>query len=442
MANMTRKQSTKAPSKLINSKNVGNEIFDFIKKLYPICRSITGNGTRETLKIINDQIPLKIHEVPTGTKVFDWIIPKEWNIKDAYIKNSSGEKIIDFKKSNLHVVNYSISINKKMGLEELKPHLHTIPEKPKYIPYLTSYYKEDWGFCLSHEQFKKLKDDIYEVVIDSSLKKGSLSYGEFYIRGRKKEEYLFTCYICHPSMCNDNLTGTALITSLAKKILEINSEYSYRFLFIPETIGAITWLSQNKKNLNKIKGGLIATCLGDAGNSTYKKTRDGNAYIDKIVEKVLIDSENPFNIINFFPSGSDERQFSSPAFNLPMGSLMRTMYGYFPEYHNSGDNLDFIHPKYLADTFNKYWEIISIIENNKTYMNLYPEGEPQLSKRGISFMAGGKGGTPDTIAMFWILNLSDGNNSLLDISIRSKIKFNKIKEAAGILLEKKLIRKI
>ena len=422
---------------------VGKKMYELMRKLYPICRSITGNGLRETLRIVKEHIPIKIHEVPTGTRVFDWTIPEEWNIKDAYIKNSKGEKIIDFKKSNLHVLNYSVPVHEKMPLEELKKHLFTLPDYPDWIPYLTSYYKKNWGFCLSHKEYENLKEDTYEVVIDSTLKDGHLTFGELYIKGNKKDEVLFSCYICHPSMCNDNLSGTVLLTFLANLLLDIELKYSYRFLFIPETIGAITWLSLNEDKVSKIKHGLVATCVGDSGKSTYKKSRRGNAVIDRVVEKVLVDSGEPYEIIDFFPSGSDERQFCSPGFNLAVGSLMRTPYGRFPEYHTSADNLEFINQEYLADSLKKYMKAVFVLENNNIYLNLNPKCEPQLGRRGLYKMIGAqKGSGIEELAIFWVLNLSDGTNSLLDISIRSGLSFDQIKNASDALLEKNLLTKL
>ena len=412
----------------------GEEMYKLMENLYPICRSITGNGVQETLKIIKEYIPLKIYEVTTGTQVFDWTVPKEWNIRDAYVKNSNGVKVIDFNKSNLHVLNYSIPINKKMSLEELKKNLYTLPDYPDWTPYLTSYYKENWGFCLPHNQFKKLEEGEYEVFIDSTLEDGHLTFGELYLKGKSDDEILFSCYICHPSLCNDNLSGTVLLTFLSKLLSDRDLKYSYRFLFIPETIGAITWLSLNENKISNIKCGIVATCVGDPGISTYKKTHDGDVIIDKIVQKVLIDSGDKYNIVEFFPSGSDERQFSSPGFKLPVGSLMRTMYGHFPEYHTSADNLDFVQPEYLADSLEKYLKIIFILENNSTYLNLNPKCEPQLGKRGLYRMIGSqKSGGINELAMFWVLNLSDGTNSLLDISIRSGMTFEQIKAAADAL---------
>lgn len=418
----------------INEDKIGNDMYDLIVTLYPICRSITGNGVRQTLKIIQKYVPIEIHEVKTGTKVFDWTIPKEWNIKDAFVKNAKGQKIIDFKNSNLHILNYSIPINKKMSLQELKLHLFTLPEFPNYIPYLTSYYNENWGFCITQNQYDDLEDGEYEVVIDSKLSDGHLTYGEFYLKGELDTEILFTCYVCHPSLCNDNLSGVSLVTFLAKYLKNQNLRYSYRFLFIPETIGAITWLSLNENKINKIKCGLVATCVGDSGKSTYKRTRQKDTEIDRVVEKVLVESSEPYTIIDFFPSGSDERQFSSPGFNLHMGSLTRTLYGCFKEYHTSADDLHFVSPEFLQDSLFKYLKSVFILENNQIYKNLNPKCEPQLGRRGLYREIGGqKTGGFDELSLLWVLNLSDSSNSLLDISIRSGMPFEDLKNAADAL---------
>lgn len=423
-------------------EKIGSEMYNLMTELYPICRSITGDGVRKTDKIIGKHIPLEIHEVPTGTNVFDWVIPKEWNITDAYIIDPNGEKIIDFKKSNLHVMNYSVPIKAKMTLDELKPHLYTIPEKSDVIPYRISYYKENWGFCLSHNQFLNLKDGEYEVVIDSTLKEGSLTYGECFLPGETDDEILISCYTCHPSLCNDNLSGVVLSTFLAKTIAKINlRRYSYRFLFLPETIGAITWLSQNESKLSNIKHGLVATCVGDPGCPTYKKSRNGNLIIDRAVTNVLKHSGEDYKIIDYFPPGSDERQYGSPGINLPVGSLMKTPYGDFAEYHTSADDLDFVQPKYLADSFSKYMKTFYILENNKSFVNLQPKGEPNLGKRGLyRNVSGQQDGYEAELTVISILNLSDGDNSLLDISERTGLDFGLIKRTTDRLIETKLVK--
>ena len=416
---------------------------ELISELYPFCRSITGNGVRQTLHSVQKYIPLKIHEVPTGTKVFDWEVPREWNISDAYIKNSKGVKIIDFNKSNLHVLNYSIPVNKKVNLEELKKHMFTLPGRPDLIPYRTSYYQENWGFCMSHNQFRTLQDDTYEVCIDSTLINGSLTYGEYFIKGEKEDEILISTHVCHPSLCNDNLSGIVVSAFLAKILGSQKLKYSYRFLFIPGTIGSIVWLSKNEKNLNKIKHGLVATLLGDNSDFTYKRSRRGNAEIDKAVEHYLKSANKPHKIIDFIPYGYDERQYCSPGFNLPVGCLTRKPHGEFPEYHTSADNMDFVKPQRLAESLSVYLEILNILEHNSTRVNLNPKCEPQLGRRGLYDKIGGTNETQIMqLAALWILNMSDGYNSLLDIAVKSGIEFRLIKKAADALSECDLLKEV
>lgn len=422
---------------------VGDEMYQLIIELYPLCRSITGNGVRKSLEIIRKHIPIIVNEVPSGTEVFDWTVPKEWNIVDAYIKNSKGDKIVDFKKSNLHVLSYSIPVKKTMSLQEMKEHIFTLPEYPDWIPYRTSYYEEKWGFCLSHNQLLKLKEEEYEVFIDSSLEKGHLTYGEYYIEGQESDEVLVSCHICHPSLCNDNLSGMSLATFLAKHLSRIPTNYSYRFLFIPGTIGSITWLCLNEPNLSKIKHGLVAACVGDSGKFTYKKTRQGNAKIDKIVNRVLKESGNDFETIDFFPYGYDERQYCSPGFDLPVGCLMRTPHGEFPEYHTSADNLDFVKSENLAVSFSTYLAVVNILESNKKYLNQNPKCEPQLGKRGLYNKIGGQDNSKAfQLAMLWVLNLSDGKHALMDIAERAEFDFDLIKGVADKLAESGLLKVI
>ncbi len=424
-----------------NVNAISNQMYEFITDLYPLCRSITGDGLRKTLHLIQNHIPLTINEVQSGTQVFDWTVPKEWNIRDAYIKNSKEEKIIDFQKSNLHVLNYSVPIHQKISLTDLKAHLFTLPDRPDWVPYRTSYYKENWGFCLSHNQLLELKDEEYEVYIDSSLEEGHLTYGEYYIKGEKEEEVLFSCHSCHPSLANDNLSGIALATFLAKHLGEISPSYSYRFIFIPGTIGSITWLALNEAHVDKIKHGLVLTCLGDPGKSHYKKSRRGNAEIDKAVIHVLQRSNQDYEIQEFSPYGYDERQFCSPGFNLPVGCFMRSPHGTYPQYHTSADNLELVQPQYLADSFSKILSILEIIENNKKYLNQNSKCEPQLGKRGLYSAIGGLTDTKKTeMAMLWILNFSDGNYTLLDIAEKSGLDFSLIKKTAETLLQFNLLK--
>ncbi len=423
--------------------NIGLEMQRLIAELYPICRSITGNGFRETLQAVRRYIALEVNEVPTGTPVFDWTVPKEWNIRDAYIKNSHGERIVDFQKSNLHVLNYSSPIQAKLSLAELKPHLFSLPEHPDWIPYRTSYYAERWGFCLTHNQLLGLKDDVYEVCIDTTRQDGHLTYGELLLRGQNSNEILISCHACHPSLANDNLSGLALATFLARRLGESTPRYSYRFLFIPGTIGSITWLARNESRTVNIKHGLVITCVGDAGRLTYKKSRRGDAEIDRAVTHVLKHSGQDHQILDFTPYGYDERQYCSPGFNLPVGCFMRTPNGCYPEYHTSADNLDFVKPASLTDSFEKCLAVLALLEGNQTYLNLNPKCEPQLGKRGLYQTLGGQTDARQfELAMLWVLNLSDGRHSLLDIAEHSGIEFGLIRKAANTLVEHSLLKEV
>jgi len=460
---------------LSKADKITEEMIQLMVELYPICRSITGNGTRQTLSIIKKYFPIEVKEIKSGTQVFDWIVPKEWNISAAYVISPKGEKIIDFKKSNLHLVNYSIPINKKIPLEILKEHLYTLPKYPDAIPYVTSYYKQNWGFCLEHKKFLKLENGEYSVVIDSKLEDGHLTYGEYLIEGKSKEEILLTCYICHPSLCNDNLSGVVLLTLLAKHLTKFNSEFSIRFLFIPETIGAITWIHQNQNNLDRIKHGIVATSLGSKEKITFKKTRQNNTVLDQIVPKILKTKCKSYEISDFFPWGSDERQFCSPFFNLPVSSIFRSIYtSSTPEYHNSMDNLDFIDNSSMKESFLIFLSIISELDKQKMsnnqpltnqknklknkkyeekntmkkqfYKNLKPKCEPHLTKYGLYHQLGGQISTMQRrdfeLAIQWILNMSDGTNSLFDISQKSKISYPLIEEAIESLIKVNLLEKI
>jgi len=298
---------------------IGWELHRFAAELYPICRSITGDGIRRTLALLQSRIPLQIVEIPTGTPVFDWTVPKEWNIRDAYIKASDGKRVVNFRQCNLHVLHYSTPVHTAMPLHELKPHLFTLPEHPDWIPYRTSYYQENWGFCLSHNQMLALEDGDYEVCIDSSLEDGHLTYGECYVRGGSTDEVLISCHVCHPSLANDNLSGLSVAVFLAQLLSGLELHYSYRFLFIPGTIGAITWLARNREAVGRIRHGLVLTCIGDAGGFHYKKSRRGNAEIDRAAAHVLRHCSDSPEILDFSPYGYDERQYCSPGFNLPVG---------------------------------------------------------------------------------------------------------------------------
>jgi aminopeptidase-like protein len=431
------------PLEKLDLKEAGNKMYELIEELYPICRSITGEGYRQTLSIIKNLIPLEVQSVASGAKAFDWTIPEEWNIKDAYVKNSKGDRVIDFKKSNLHIVNYSTPVDQIMPLKELKKHLHTLPEHPDWIPYRTSYYSKNWGFCLSHNDFIHLKADDYRAVIDSTLKPGYLNYGELLIPGQSDYEVLISTHACHPSLCNDNLSGISLTAYLAKCLAEQSLRYSYRFLFIPGGIGSIVWLSRNEDLVPQIKHGLVVTCVGDSGSFTYKKTRQSNAEINRAVLHALQASGKKYQVVDFSPYGYDERNYGSPAFNLPVGSLTRSTYAQYPQYHSSADNLDLVSAKNLSDSLEMYLQVISIIENNRTYVNLFPKGEVQLGKRGLYGKMGGLQNRPHSeLPLLWVLNFSDGEHSLLDICERAKLSFDTVQYAAEILVKHNLLKEL
>jgi aminopeptidase-like protein len=402
-----------------------------VERLYPLCRSITGNGVRRTLDVIAESVPLQVSEVPTGTEVLDWTVPKEWNIRDAYVKDPSGRKVIDFAESSLHVVGYSVPVSATMSLAELRGHLHTLPGQPGLIPYRTSYYSETWGFCLRHETLAALPEGPYEVMIDSTLADGHLTYGEHVVPGESADEVLVSCHICHPSLANDNLAGVAVALQLARRLAGRRPRYTYRFVFAPGTIGAITWLALNRDRVGRIRAGLVLACAGDTGPLTYKRSRRGDAEIDRVVEHVLRTSGRPHTVVGFSPYGYDERQYCSPGFNLGVGSLTRTPYGAYPEYHTSADDPGFVSPEAMTDTLETLWEVVEVLERDRRYLNLSPYGEPQLGRRGLYGSLGGRSDTKtDQMAMLWVLNLSDGDHSLLDISERSGLPFSVVADAA------------
>lgn len=423
-----------------DSARQGQELYKLLVALYPICRSITGDGFRQSLRQLQAVVPLTLQEVPSGTQVFDWTVPKEWNIRDAWIKNARGEKIVDFSNSNLHVVNYSVPVHRKMQLAELKEYLFTLPDKPDWIPYRTSYYQETWGFCLSHHRWEQLRDEEYEVYVDSTLEPGQLTYGEFVIQGTTEEEVLISCHSCHPSLCNDNLSGMVVAAKLAQQLAALPLRYSYRFVWIPGTIGAIAWLALNETILARIRHGLVLSCVGDPGRFNYKKSRRGNAEIDRVVEHVLRQTGDDFAVSDFSPYGYDERQYCSPGINLPVGCFMRTPNGKYPQYHTSADDLSFVKPEALAGSLDRLLRIIRILENNHVYVNLNPKCEPQLGRRGLYRLMGGTSGSELEEAILWVLNQSDGAHSLLDIAERSKLGFDTVTEAAEALLKSGLLR--
>ena len=425
----------------MSTPSPGSSMHGLVGELYPICRSITGDGVRQTLAKINERIPLEVVEVPTGTPVLDWTIPREWNIRDAYVKNGSGERVIDFRAHNLHVVSYSTPISAKMPLAELRPHLHSLPDQPDLIPYRTSYYKESWGFCVAHEVVQSLRDGDYEVCIDTTLAPGNLTYGECVVRGASDDEVLVSCHVCHPSLADDNLSGIAVAVELARRLAEHPRRLTWRFLFIPGTIGSIAWLARHDGDLKRIKHGLVLSCVGDPGAFTYKKSRRGDAPIDRAVAHVLRHSGASHRVIDFFPYGYDERQYCAPGFDLPVGCFMRSQHGTFPEYHTSADDLTFVTPQSLEQSFEMLWSVGQVIERDRVCVNLSPKGEPQLGKRGLYE---GLSGTADRrqyeLALLWVLNQSDGSHSLLDIANRAAMPFEIIARAADSLTRAGLLK--
>lgn len=414
-----------------------------ITELFPLCRSITGDGVRRTLEIVQQLVPLEVIEVPSGTAVFDWTVPNEWNIREAYIKGPDGQKVVDFDEHNLHLVGYSVPVRQTMPLDELEKHLHSLPEQPELIPYRTSYYNEIWGFCLSHARRADLEEGEYEVVIDSSLEPGHLTYGELVLPGECEEEILVSCHVCHPTLANDNLSGLAVAVFLAKALETAELRFTYRFLFIPGTIGSITWLAHNQETAKHIRAGLVAANLGDPGSFHYKRSRQGDAGIDRAVQVALRDSGAEYRVEDFVPFGYDERQYCSPGFDLPVGSLTRTPWGQYPEYHTSADNLDLVTDESLQGSLEMYLEVVQILEQNRRFRNLNPKCEPQLGKRGLyGSLGGGTEGRDQQLARLWVLNLSDGEHSLLDIAERSGMGFRILAEAAEALLAAELLAEV
>ena len=418
------------------ASEVGAEMHDLMAELYPICRSLTGEGVRETFRVLGREVPLEITEIASGTQVFDWTLPREWNIRDAWIADPDGERVVDFRRSNLHVLGYSVPVRTRLPLAVMQEHLFTHPENSDWIPFRTSYYQENWGFCLSRRQLDRLSDGEYEAVIDSTLSDGFVTYAEAFVPGETPAEVLFSTYVCHPSLCNDNLSGVVLTATLAKYLRPMPLHYSYRFLLGPGTIGPLCWLWRNEADLGRISHGLVLSCAGDPGPLTYKQSRRGDAEVDQAAANVVRAAGG--SVIPFEPWGGDERQFCSPGFDLPVGALSRTPADKFPGYHSSADNLEFVRPEFLGDSFRRCVEIVDVLETNAGYVNLNPKGEPQLGKRGLYRSVAG--GSSTEAALLWVLNLSDGRHSLLDISDRSGLPYAQVRDAADALLEHELLK--
>ena len=419
---------------------VGRDMHELVRELFPIGRSITGKGLRRTLELIGERVPLEITEVPSGTQVLDWTVPQEWNLDDAWIEGPDGERVVDLRDSNLHVLGYSVPVRERLPLAELKEHLYSLPEHPDWIPYVTSYYEANWGFCLADRVLQSLPEGDYEVCVDSTLEDGSLTYAEALVPGESEEEVLVSTYACHPSLANENCSGLALLSLLARELAGRELRYSYRFLFAPSTIGPLAWLARNEERLDRVRHGLVCYCVGDTGPLTYKKSRSGTADVDRAAQLVLRESGEPFDVHEWEPWGADERQFNSPGFDLDVGTLTRTPPGSYPEYHSSADDLELVRPEALAGSFRACMGVFDVLETNAAYVNLSPKGEPQLGRRGL-YRAIGTGALPaGELALLWVLNLSDGRHTLLDIAERSGLPFAQLRAAAQLLEEDGLLR--
>lgn len=417
----------------LGAETAAKDLWPLMQALYPICRSITGNGVRQTLDLIQEWVPLERIEVPSGTAVFDWEIPNEWNIRDAYIADRQGHRIVDFRASNLHVMSYSVPVRRTMTREELEPHLYSLPDHPDWIPYRTSYYREHWGFCLRHSDREQLGTGPFEVVIDSTLAPGSLTYAECVVPGITDSEALIYTHTCHPSLANDNLTGIAVAVALARALLDERPQLTWRFIFGPGTIGSLAWLSRNEQRLERVRAGLTVGLLGDSGALTYKRSRRGDCVIDRVARYVLGRLAPSARIVAFEPYGYDERQFCSPGFDLPVGRLTRSPNGQYPEYHTSADNLDFVQPACLAESIRVLANMIAVIDENRRLRNLSPKGEPRLGKRGLYGSIGGSAPGAFEHALLWVLSLSDGKHDLLAIAERSGLDFELLGRAATAL---------
>lgn len=426
------------------------EIDSYLKRLFPICRSITGQGNRETLRILQELIPLTIHEYPTGQKVYDWAIPWEWNIKDAWIKNSSGEKVVDFQKSNLHVVSYSVPIHARMRLAELNEHLYYREEIPSAIPYRTTYYHENWGFCLSYNDYKKYfnDNDSYEVFVDSELKNGSLTIGELLVKGKSDKEYLVSTYICHPSLANDNLSGPVMTALLSRELLNRTLNFSYRIIFVPETIGAIAYCAHNEEAMKKIIAGFVVSTVGGPGRFGYRQSWQKDCFINFLVEDTFYEKGiDNFKIYPFDIHGSDERQYSSQGFRINIVSITKDRYYDYDYYHTSLDNLSFVSAENIAACLALYIGTIEKLDKNITYKNLCPNCEVMLSKHDLYSKTGGGqipifGTRNEQDLILWLLFYSDGTKPLWEISRLLETPICTLHDIATKLSEKKLLQEI
>lgn len=421
--------SASAPAFAVDAA-AGAAMHALLTRLFPIPRSLTGDGVRETLRILAEHVPIVVEEIPTGTTLFDWTVPPEWNVREAFVEDSRGRRVIDIRNHTLHLVGYSAPVRTTMTLAELQKHLHSIPEQPDLIPYRTSYYDRTWGFCLSHRERTRLVEDTYLVSIDSTLADGSLSYGECVLPGRTTDQVVVYSHVCHPSLANDNLSGIVVCAFLARWLATEERRYTYRFVFGPGTLGSLAWLDRNRRDLSRVKHGLVAVLLGHGTTLRYKRTRHGAREIDRVAAYVLRHSAPAGEIDAFSPFGYDERQFGSPGFDLPIGRLSRSTEAGYSAYHTSGDDLELVTPEALAGSLAAAQQIVSTLEHNRWYLSTSPFGEPQLGRRGLYRVTGGPPVPAREAAMLWTLNLSDGAHSLVDIADRAGLPFRAIHQVA------------
>ncbi len=420
-------------------ETVGEELLGLMGELFPIPRSLTGAGVRDTLAVLARDVPLEIVETATGTEVFDWAVPREWNLRAAWIEGPRGERIVDVADSPLHVLGYSVPVDTSLLLDELRRHVFTHPDDPDLVPYRTSYWQEQWGFCMSRRQLESLPDGEYHVVVDADLADGSLTSGEVSIPGRTRDEFLLSTYVCHPSLANDNLSGIVVLWALARTLGRQRLDHTYRLLWSPGTLGPLCWLARNQETLDRVRHGLVVSCVGDPGPLRYKRSRRGDAPVDRAAAHVL--ARKPASIVTEWqPTGGDERQYCSPGFDLPVGTLSRTPHGLFPQYHSSADDLSLVTAGALASSFHAALQIVDLVETNVRYRNLSPYGEPRLGKRGL-YQSVPDGTNPET-AFLWVLNLSDGEHDLLAIAEQSGLPFETVRAAAATLEEHDLLERV
>lgn len=404
---------------------LSQEIDSYLRRLFPICRSITGDGNRTTLRVLQEIVPLTVYEVPSGTRVYDWTVPEEWNIRDAWIADGRGRRIVDFRQSNLHVVGYSEPVRARLSWNDLKPRLHVHPSLAEAIPYRTSYYQRSWGFCLTHAQFSELEalGGPFEVVVDSEFSRGSMSYGELLLPGRSSQEILLSCYICHPSMANDSLSGVLLTAFLARELMQRQRNYSYRIAFVPETIGAVAYCARNEEAMKNIDLGLVITTVGGPGRYGYKQSLDPSHPINGMIEEIFREAGADFITYPFDVHGSDERQYSSQGFRINVATICRDRYYEYAQYHSSLDDLSFVSGRQIAETLAHYRRLIDRLEARRLFRNRIRHGEVMLSRHGLYPVTGGAqrpelGGRSELDLVLWLLFLCDGRLAVEDIARR------------------------